>query len=335
MFAGIAIGLILFVGLALLAREIFPVVPYAYQTINNRSNDDAPRIATLGNSHARAISFETLNIQGVDLWIGGSDLFETNQMAQKIIDDVPSAHTLLIAFSPGLLYLNSSYRHLSYGFCQSSSRTKVYQIQPTGYWSLIDGDLIGWFCTHVTLVRLYGNWEYLWRKLHCVIELKKGCFAAKPPGRLIDLKKPFRKKYVDRRAKMHEKRIRSSLKHAPNTFNRTLSTLTDLVSYATRKGVNVVLYDSPTSQAYRININQRLADLKTTYEPEQRFGNWYSSMKKAGACVYYIKNLWNTDSDGRQRGWYQNADHLNKAGAVEFSARLAPTLRSIQRCGKS
>jgi hypothetical protein len=119
---------------------------------------------TLGNSHSEAVDYSVLGIEGQSLAFAAADLFEVEQYAALMADELPNLKIVFIAIS----YYSFSRDNATFEPFRTR-RIQFYSMVPT--WSPIRGDTYNFFLgrlesyTHVMSVVRTDNWQGVWREL--------------------------------------------------------------------------------------------------------------------------------------------------------------------------
>ena len=267
----------------------------------------APRVevASLGNSHARAIDFDALGVRGFHFSLGGSDLFEAVRLFRHARRRLPALREAYVVVSPRQV-VNSA-------FPERHGRRRSVYVQ-TGDYRPMSGDWRLALTSPLSPLARDDHWAAVFSGSG-----DKPAFG--PDGALLN-ERPQRsfeaiKSEGPRRAAYHGDLARRSEEAYPGLcadLGRLLETLVE-----ESVGLRLVLYTPPYPRAYYEAVvgPPATCDLRPVA----------ARLAGAYAHVFYLDASTSALSDDLVL--FLNADHLNDAGAAAFSAMLRDTMATV------
>lgn len=322
-------GLSLFIGLAhlglYLKLRLSPMPDTEnYRLWLNREDLQEVEAVTLGNSHSLAIDFDGLGMTGQHLFLAAMDLHEAAAFASVYLPDAPGLRLVLMPVSPELMYQDN-------GLQVPAIRRHSYAVLLSRGFALIRDDFVGWGRTQLDGMRSLAGMA---RAIVC--QVRSGLPCDRPTRK--QLGDPFFPAEVTRIAARNAGVIADAVA-VPAATEPQERALLALARTLSARGTTLVFYPSPLSRALTeasaAEYRRRGWEDKNAAPSPDLARAAVDRARAAGLCVHLVEDLWDGDTDARARGFYKDPDHLNTAGAREFSVRLARYLAGLAPCGVS
>jgi hypothetical protein len=320
------VALLLLRALAWTSAELAPepkavdFADYRSQVRHLLAESDAITAVTLGNSHNEAIDFDALGMRGFHLWRPGGDLEEASYLASTLLPRLPKLRRVFLAVSYGMFRVENGDSN-----DRAVVRREMYAAVPSS--RMLSGDLKSWVVgklhpyLQLDLVARSDHWE--------------GVAGALLPGdrrpRLQHAPRDEYGQYV-RPAYLRcvapptaalgalaTERVRKVLgtngAADRHTGARAVAALRDVLRTMAARGVQVVLYTPPYTQAYTRAFPPAVRDetTATARRLARQFGAQYLDLS--------MDPRFTTRTE-----LFTNTDHLNRCGAEEFSVALRTSL---------
>jgi hypothetical protein len=314
--------------LGTLADQVAPLEDWRVEHQQRIANLEARRerieAITLGNSHSDAIDYSVLGLEGQSLAFAAADLFEVEQYAALMADELPNLKIVFVAIS----YYSFSRDNATFEPFRTR-RIRFYSMVPT--WSPIQKDLPNFWLgkleatTHIMSVVRSDSWQGVWR----------GLGSDAPPG------DPFPydgvrtvsawgkcSHYTAAQLELHageiaSRNVTSSSQMTtvhPGLEQDAYEALARMIERLQSRGIRVVLFTPTYYEKYNEyfmeqgsylakDTQQLVALLRQTYWVE-----YYNFSDDRGITNY--------------PELFYNSDHLSECGRTVFSAKLLEAMRT-------
>ena len=308
-FGGMWLGVL--VGLGILGETLAPVHPEitARRALIERSAADITALS-LGSSHARAIDFPSMEIEGFHLSRSSGDIHEAAFLLEEMLPRLPALRCVLLPLSPFLLTLDNGAPTTR---DRSALRRELYV--RTGSLRYIDGDLRPFVAGKLAPVARPDHWRGVINR-----------FRGFPPGGTVEpdgaIPHPDQLRTISRdslrvhgaaAARLHHELSMESLSLRPDVRSRSIRALGTVIEQAGERGVHVFLYTPPYHAAYLVALPD------DAMRRERSLG---SNLSRRYAHVSYVDYAAHPAFTNEDR-YFHNSDHLNRYGATDFSRMLA------------
>lgn len=258
---------------------------------------------SLGNSHAGAIDFETLDMKGLHLWNPGGDLHEAAFILGEMLPRLPAARCVMVGLSPYMLAADNAV----------ARRDIRYQIYArTLSLRHLEGDIGHWLGGKLSPVARTDNWKGVLRSFRVPrsefeidgLLIRADSIATLPPDSLAQ--------HARSRAMLHRGFATDALAARPETPQRSIARLEEIVGLAAARGIGVVLFTPPYTPAF-------LDALEPDALPAIR------AVAARVARDHPGVEYFDASTDPRFRrspNFFMDGDHLNRIGARAFSTQL-------------
>jgi len=293
-----------------------------FTALMDRLGGPDPAYLALGNSHATAIEFTDLGVDGQRLWKPDADFFELEALFEGISSRFPGIRTVLVPVSLEFLYID-------HAGTDHYTRFETYDhLYDLSYFTLLPDELLGWPKWLASFVRRPDRWRGVKRALFC---REPGCAATREKGIPI-LEAPLLRADA-RSAADHILSMAGPRLGQDSALRDGLDALGRLVRTAERHGIRVILFDSPVSTIYREEMEEQLRGRGVDpHQAATSFDRWLRGTLDESPCLYYLDTIWHQGTDGREAAFYRDSIHLSAAGARLFSQRLAPVVDRLPAC---
>lgn len=293
-----------------------------FKALMDRLGGPDPAYLALGNSHATAIDFADLGVDGQRLWKADADFFELEALFDGITSRFPGIRTVLVPVSPEFLYAD-------HAGIDHYTRLQTYDhLYDLSHFILLPGELLGWPKWLASFVRRPDRWSGVERALIC----RGPQCAAAPEKSIPTLETPLSRTYA--RTIVRKMLAAMGPRIGKDSALRDgLDALGRLVRTAERRGIRVILFASPVSSLYREVMEEQLRERGVApHQAANSFERWLRRTLGESHCLHYVDQIWNADSDARDPMFYRDPIHLSAAGTRDFSQRLAPVIDRLPAC---
>lgn len=306
-------------------RNSNPIMTERYVVLETASYKTADAL-TIASSHAVAVDFNIVGINGIHMWVPGADLFETRKLLSELYKKGAKPRWLLIILNPFILMQENGLMHDLANLAPVNSLSRDYSYRLLRIFALdavINHDYLGWLRANFFPLRADGKQSFGFvRTFRCDV-LNNGV-CAKFHFEFTQEPDPVSKKHLDAMMDLHSPLWINSLAADQSITERTQSELGRIFEIAQFHHSRLVITAAPLTYAYVKRMSIHLQSNQVTK------GISLSSLQKsalrnlAQVNPYVIDQdlLWNLNSDGRRAEWFSDAIHLNRAGAAEYSRRL-------------
>ncbi|MGD9872685.1 MAG: hypothetical protein AB7T27_00295 [Kiritimatiellia bacterium] len=319
LFAAILIGVIS--GCTALLSRIDPVYPDIKSRMQNllRQAGEIKAVAA-GNSHCKAIDFESLGQRGFHIWLGGNDAFETEHHLKTLIPRLPEVGTVYYAVSFHAFLADNRAATI---FDRKAKRVEAYAYLPG--WTWIPGDFDSF--VKAKLINLI-------RPDHCyatVLRLLKQQPWPEPESdpfdgsRIGDRQfKGFRniKVLIARAEKTriveHDNLVKNMLQNRPSLPEDTYACFERTIRFLQARGIRVVFFTPPYFFRYTELANRDMVETcrRNMRALSEKYNVEYYDFSADPEFVFETK-------------YFMDEDHLNRRnGAPAFSKRLREKMDS-------
>lgn len=270
------------------------------------------RVLGMGNSHAVAVDFGALGAPGAHLYDSGQDLFEAAHLTRYAAQRAPRLSCVLLTLSYGTERLDNSV--LTSGDYRGIRRAMYLRGGQLGH---LPGDHWLWVSAMAAPIVRSDHWAQVVARLGGRAPAPVALEADGKPVRAPERPRSDRAmaRHARRQTAIQLARFRESVSNSPSVAARSTAQLSALAGELEREGRLLVLYTAPLHQAYLAELPGELPrQTRAALEPVLRHPNvlWVDF----GAHPRFA----------RRNDLFRDSDHLNAAGAREFSALLRSTL---------
>jgi hypothetical protein len=314
----LSVWILLLMMLVGVGEHVAPV--YGYMTERRaliKTHSSEIQAVSLGSSHAKAIDFTPLGINGFHLSRGGSDLHETAFLAREVLPSLPAVKCMFISVSPHSIHGDNG---AAISRDRLGSRRELYSgSTSTAY---IEGDRNVFFLSKLAPLLREDHWGGV-----------LAAFVGLRPARVTDngaleaqkaapaLTGKALNEHGERSARHHEALIEEVLRVKPSAKNGGYYALDALLGDLSASGITVVLYTSPLHHSYlRSTLPLRLQETRAAGE------NLTQRHENAMYLDFSVAEPFATRSE-----LFQDSNHLTAVGSHEFSSMLAERLRRDPR----
>lgn len=291
-----------------------------------QTNNDSIEAVTLGNSHSDSIDYSVLGIQGQSLAFAAVDLFEIENYATYVENELPNLKTVFITIS----YYSFSRDNATFEPFRTR-RVRFYSVVPL--WSPIQGDFYNFILgrlesyTHVMSVVRSDSWSGVWDSLTSDTDLVDlypydGVQTNSAWGQCSH----YTKEQLENHAReIAGKNVLSSMQMASvhsGLEQDSFDALSRTIERLQAKDIRVILFTPTYYKSYNTifdeqgssiieSMERRINKLQHTYQVE-----YYDFSDDPEIMVY--------------PELFYNSDHLSECGHRVFSAKL---LEAINKNG--
>ena len=294
------------------SEAVDPVYPRLTAALAQfRRDTPGVRVVTVGNSHAGAIDLAVLGREGTHLWNHGQDALEAVRLARHAADGAPRLRYVLLTASPGFEWANNA---VVGSRDRTGLRRELYARLPG---PPIGGDFSLWVRGRLAPVVRPDHWRGVVRRAVRGPRPAPPAAGTAPPGRLA----PDSLARTGASAALRHDATRAEMRElAPGTARRAASDLEDLAGFLAARGVTLLLYTPPYHESYLRSGDPAVAE-----------GSRALARALAGR---HCNVVWlDFSDDPRFTGrvdLFLDGDHLNRDGALRFSALLGTCLRALE-----
>lgn len=276
------------------------------RTIRERTRIEA---LSLGNSHARAIEFSHLALDGVTVGLPWNDLAEVEFQVQTLAPRLPRLEVVLIALS----YFSFHWSNV-HGDEERllTGRRQFYAAVPPRRW--MKGDLDNFIIGNSYWIARPDNWYFAFAPLlgRDFIESQRRRYyfdraEAKTPEHL--------RRHAELRVPRKLELIPYIRERHPGVVHENYERLGEIVRYLRARGVRVVLFTPPYYQDYTALYSS---------EPTLAEFRMLAARFQAEHQVEYYD--FSADPLAGDHLNYRDSDHLNDRGTARFAKILGVTL---------
>ena len=278
-----------------------------------RENANKFTAVSLGSSHARAVDFAGMGIEGFYFWRSSGDLHETAFLAREMMSKLPNLQCVFISLSPYSIHVDNATPAVGNLL---SRRRELYG--GTTSFDYIPGDRNAYLAAKLARLARDDHWKYVFLRL-----------AGRPALRVLDngyisiprfntsMSVAGLEMHGARVARSHEGLLQQILRANPSATDSGRRALEELLSAAAANGTSIVLYTSPLRDTYiRAIPSVRLEEAREAgIGLSGRFNN-----------VFYA-DFATAEPFASRPELFMDSNHLNAAGARLFSRILAERLR--------
>lgn len=295
-----------------------PYQPYEQHLKPLSNSRDDIRAISVGNSHAQAIEFKSLGINGYHLWLPAADFFEIDHLVRYAVPKMPNIEFVLI---------NISYFSFRFDNAAIESRRirRKWLYASMNRWQYIKGDRTEFITGKLN--SWTGVDTVMSTKTEQVIKALIGQNISDPlPSRGPNGQRLY-KPYIEcQHQESHDVLVRESKspveRHLrleqnmqsahPHLHEDTIETVDELLNYLSEKEIEVLLYTPPYFVEYTNQYEQsKIVDM-------QQVARNIAEIHQVQYLDYSVHPDFINDSKV-----FYNADHLNLCGARKFSQELA------------
>ncbi|UZR93413.1 SGNH/GDSL hydrolase family protein [Chondrinema litorale] len=303
---------IIVIGVALyLVSEAFsPVYPLLKVRKKNLflSVDNEVDALSIGNSHAGAIHFKTLGLNGIHFWDAAEDIYETKYKLDFLLQYYPNLKKVFIPISPFLMDQNNAEV-----FYHAQFHPRIRLHVNTNSWQPLQNKFNFLLLGKLSPILRYDHWAFVPKLLTGIKDIQ----ANDPRMESVSKNGYLHFKYAEvTSSKMLENICKNNLKEHKRLiegkeyealFYEKLNEVIDLLK---SKNIELVLYTPPYYQYYNQISKSTLSDKLSEV----------SSFAATHQVLYYdfsdyavISSNWHLYDDGT---------HLNEQGRIAFSELL-------------
>lgn len=303
--------------------------------VEERSDCEA---LVVGNSHAQAIHFETLGVDGYYLHRGGLDLIEAEYVLRSVVDELPELRTVLLPISFFAFHRDNG---LDTGISRAHFRREAYAAFNT--WSWRPGELRLWLQARLAHLVRPDRGEGL--ILGTDAETREEVAGIEPDGREWKRAVDFDESRLARAATdgvwhedlAHHASIRVGFQLDPTRAvvetnpdiaaenERVLERIAELLA---GEGIELVLFTPPYYRAYLREFEdwgEGFGSELMTTAPERA-----AAIAARHANVVYFDHSHDNDFRAQPRR-FRDSDHVSSRGAEQYSELLR---RELVAAGK-
>jgi hypothetical protein len=302
-----------------------------YQEIQSelRDRNDLIEGIALGNSHAAAIDFSVLGIEGQNIVLAAADLFEIEKIVVSLDEKLPRLSTAFVTIS-----LYSFSRDNAKFNALRPRRIRFYSIVPG--WSLIEGDFLNFLLgktdafTHILSVVRSDNWQGVWSKL-----FTPSPYANPAPYNGIrsssvwGICSHYTAEQLDTHAlEIAGRNVSSSMQMAyahPDLEQDSLLALARTIERLQSRGVRVILY----TPAYYEKYNLYFANGGSSIVEKMRQA--IGKLQQAYGVEYY--DFADDPELSTHPELFYNSDHLSECGSRALTTELLKKLNQNNTLG--
>lgn len=289
---------------------VYPAMKAAHDQL--RQHGSATAAVSVGNSHADAIDFEALGVQGVQLGRGGADVFESRYVMARAFAAAPAVELVLFAVPIGGLAINNA---VAVTPDRPDRRRELYA--RAGGWRWIPGDFPHFVAGRTARITRADHWKRVVRRL---AGLAFGAGIGAGPAAAADDADDATAAVDSAALDAHaEQRVASSLELAdgmlaldPGIPARAEAALRAAALSARQHGVTLVFYTAPLAPGYLARL---------PHDTRARFHATLHDIAAGQPCALYLDFSDHPDFQA-EPAFFSNSDHLKAAGARHFSRLL-------------
>lgn len=288
-----------------------------HKFLNNKENIEA---IAIGTSHAWAINFKALGINGIGLGTGGRDLQECRYILEFLLSQENNAiERVFISYSYFSLYQDPR------GKSDSITDTRVFMYNNIPSWKMLPGDyknfIVGKFFPFIQS----DHWRSIAiRQAKKVMRLKAKLTSEtaeagnSEPSARQDRKKIPLKKIRARIAEQHGIHERAKVKKEYDIKAHNLKVLRGIIKMLKAEGIEVVFFTPPYYYKYTELYND-------SYVKEMK-GEMKDLVRNRG--VTYLDYSTNEDFI-YDPGLFQDADHINFEATKLLAKKITEDLGGV------
>lgn len=290
---------------------VFPEIRIRRELLQSRAEEI--EALSFGTSHARALDFGVLGIDGMHFWNASADLHEAAFLIDELVPTVPGLRCVFVALSPYNLVLDNAVMARHYRRRELYARTLSARF--------ISGDLRQFVAGKMApLVR-----EDHWSGVLMALARAKPSAAVYADGALgprftSTMPLDTLVRHATERARRHEAQRRQVLNGHPGAAAAGEAALTNIIERSGMHDAAVVLYTPPYHESYVNALEDGALD---------GVRDRALSLARKYDHVTYADH--SRDPAFRDvPDYFYNSDHMNVQGAREFSRQLKQALRGTE-----